>query len=304
MRGPEPTNTMSNGVYEIVTERIVSLLEGGTCPWRRPWSTMPLSPRNHASGRPYSGINMLLLSCVGHEVPLYLTFRQVAERGGSVKKGSKGLPVIYWKAPYRDEETEDGEDRRAGTRVPILRYYTVFNACQIEGVDFPTVPTRAEAPFSPVGAAEAVVAGWSDGPRVEHGFAQASYLPGADRVEMPSPGSFDSPGDYHATLFHELAHATGARHRLDRGLSGGFGGEAYSREELVAEMCSAFLCARCGIDGPVIRNQAAYVAGWVRALEGDPRMVVRAAGQAQRAARLILGEPGAAEGSQPIVSND
>jgi antirestriction protein ArdC len=276
---------MNTKVYEIITERIVGLLKEGVCPWRRPWNLMPLPPQNFASGRRYSGINMFLLSVIGYEVPLFLTFKQVTERGGNVKKGSKGLPIIYWSTFDGEERDEEGNARK----IAFLRYYTVFNASQIENVPFPKVESRTGEAFKPLEVAEGIVTGWTTAPRIVHGFRQACYIPAADVIQMPSPGSFDNPGAYYATLFHELGHATGAAARLDRKMGGRYGSEDYSREELVAEMTSAFLCAHCGIDNSTITQQAAYLAGWLKALKEDPKMVVQAAAQAQKAANMILG---------------
>lgn len=276
---------MNTKVYEIITERIVSLLNEGVCPWRRPWNLMPLAPQNFATGRRYSGINLFLLSVIGYEVPLFLTFKQVSERGGTVKKGSKGVSVVYWGSLETEELNAEGEAKKAY----FLRYYTVFNASQIEGVPFPRVENRTGQAFEPVEVAEGVVSGWADCPRITHGFRGAGYLPDADMIQMPSPGSFDTPAAYYATLFHEMGHATGAAKRLDRKMSVSFGSEDYSREELVAEMTAAFLCAHCGIDNSTIPQQAAYLAGWLSALKSDPKLVITAASQAQKAANMILG---------------
>lgn len=276
---------MNTKVYEIITERIISLLSEGVCPWRRPWNLMPIAPQNFASGRRYSGINLFLLSVIGYEVPLFLTFKQVSERGGTVRKGSKGVPVVYWGSLESDELNDEGEART----VRFLRYYTVFNAGQIDGVPFPKVESRTGTAFEAVAAAEAIVAGWASGPRIEHGFRQAGYLPAVDVIQMPSPGSFDSSAHYYATLFHEMGHATGHGGRLDRKLSNELNREDYSREELVAEMTAAFLCAHCGIDNSTINHQAAYVAGWLKSLENDPKLVITAASQAQKAANMIVG---------------
>jgi antirestriction protein ArdC len=267
--------------YAVITERILLLLNQGVCPWRRPWSQLSLSPQNLASRRGYSGVNFLLLSALGFESPWFLTFRQVAERGGLVKKGSRGFPVVYWSLR---KVADDGEEEPR--KVPLLRLYTVFHASQIEGVALPALPGRTE--FNPVARAEAVIAGWRDGPRIVTGRTRASYRISADVIEMPDPTSFEPPAEYYSTLFHEMAHATGAAHRLNRTLSP-HEREPYSREELVAEMTAAFLCAHCGLDHEVIHNQAAYLANWIRALEGEPRLVITAAGQAQKAANLILG---------------
>ncbi len=276
---------MNTKVYEIITERIVSLLNDGVCPWRRPWNLMPIAPQNFATGRKYSGINLFLLSVIGYEVPLFLTFKQVSERGGTVKKGSRGVPVVYWGTLDSEELDAEGEAKK----VRFLRYYTVFNAYQIDGVPFPKVESRTGEAFKPVEMAEAVVSAWASGPRIVHGFRGAAYLPGADVIQMPSAGSFDTPAAYYGTLFHEMGHATGAPGRLDRKMSGRFGSEDYSREELVAEMTSAFLCAHCGLDNSTIPQQAAYLAGWLKALKAEPKLVITAASQAQRAANMILG---------------
>ena len=171
---------------------------------------------------------------------------------------------------------------------PLLKYYTVFNATQIEGIEFPAVPSRTGTDFNPIATAEAVVAGFK-GPTIEHGYNRACYSSSTDVLKMPSPGSFDSPEHYYATLFHELGHATGHASRMNRKLGNAFGSEDYSKEELIAEMTSAFLSAHCGIDNSTTEQSAAYLASWVKALKGDPKLVVTAASAAQRAANLILG---------------
>ena len=276
---------MNANSYAIVTERIISLLNQGVCPWRRPWSQLNISPHYFASGRGYQGINFLLLSALGFEVPVFMTYKQVEERKGRIRTGSKGFPVVYWSMYATGETDAEGKAKK----VPMLRFYTVFNASQIEGIQFPEVPKRSGAEFMPSEAAESVVALWPDGPRILHGMARASYAVKEDEIQMPSRDSFDTPAEYYGTLFHEMAHATGAPKRLNRAFGKRYGDDLYSREELVAEMTSAFLCAHCGLDNDVIQNQAAYVANWIKALKADPKLVIVAASQAQKAANLILG---------------
>lgn len=294
---------MKTDIYQIVTDRIVSALEAGVCPWRRPWSTLAISPRNYQSQAPYRGINWFLLTVLGYELPYFLTFNQVTALNGTVKKGSRGIPVVFWKVMEK-QPAKEGEKVK---KVPLLRYYTVFNASQIDGIEFPAVGNRTGTDFNPVAIAEAVLAGWAGKPVIEHGYRQACYVPAQDVVRMPSASSFDSPAAYYSVLFHELGHATGAKHRLDRDLSGNFGSDSYSREELVAEMASAFLCAHCGIDNAVIEQQAAYLDNWLKALKADPKLVVTAAAQAQRAAALILGTQAqpvdaSAEEGEPVAA--
>lgn len=275
---------MNNEVYIIITERIVSMLNEGVCPWRRPWNRMNAFPANFTTRKTYHGFNFFLLSTIGHEVPFYLTYRQATELGGNVRQGEKGLPITYWKLLKSEELDSRGEPKK----IPLLRYYTVFNASQIEGVEFPTVQSRTGTEFNPITQAESVVAGFN-GPKIVHGYAQASFCPSTDTIQMPNPGSFNSPQAYYATLFHELGHSTGHASRLSRKLSGSFASEDYSKEELVAEMTSAFLCAHTGIDNSTIPQQASYLAGWLKALKSDPKLVICAAAQAQKAANLILG---------------
>lgn len=275
---------MNNAVYSVITERIVSMLKQGTCPWRRPWNRVNAFPANFTTRKTYHGFNFFLLSTIGHEVPFYLTYRQATELGGNIRKGEKGLPIVYWKLLKSEELDENGEAKK----IPLLRYYTVFNASQIDGITFPTVESRTGTSFNPITQAEQIITSWKDGPTIVHGYAQASFCPSTDTIQMPSPSSFDTSQAYYATLFHELGHSTGHSSRLSRKLSGSFASEDYSKEELVAEMTSAFLCAHTGIDNSTIPQQASYLAGWLKALKADPKLVICAAAQAQKAANLIL----------------
>jgi antirestriction protein ArdC len=275
---------MNNEVYTIITDRIVSMLNEGVCPWRRPWNRMNAFPSNFTTRKTYNGFNFFLLCTIGHEVPFYLTYRQASELGGNVRKGEQGLPITYWKLLKSEELNSKGEPKT----VPLLRYYTVFNASQIDGITFPKVESRTGSTFEPLTEADAIVSNWRQGPKIEHGYNRACYCPTTDTLQMPSQTSFDSPEAYYSTLFHELGHSTGHESRLARKLSGSFASESYSKEELVAEMTSAFLCARCGIDNSTLGQQAAYLAGWLKALKADPKLVICAAAQAQKAANLIL----------------
>lgn len=275
---------MNSAVYSIITDRIIAMLEAGTCPWNRPWNKLNAYPQNFITRRAYNGLNFLILAMEGRELPFYLTYKQAQDLGGTVRKGERGMPITYWQ--LLKSKTQTNADGTPKT-FPLLRYYTLFNAAQIDGIDFPTVPSRTGTEFNPIAQAEAVVANFH-GPKIEHGYNKACYSSATDTLKMPSPGSFDSPEHYYATLFHELGHATGHASRLARKLGNAFGSPDYSREELIAEMTSAFLCAHCGIDNTA-QQSAAYLASWVKALKGDPRLVITAASAAQRAANLILG---------------
>lgn len=285
---------MKATVYDVITDRILEKLEAGTVPWHKPWKGGAAGmPRNLKSKRAYRGINVFLLSCAGYGSPHWLTFRQATQLGGAVRKGEKGFPVVFWKWPDRDKAGDNpGGDDRGKARGPILRYYTVFNVAQCDGIDDPDAaepPTRA---FSPIAACEQVIADMPDPPKRGSGEARAYYRPSEDLVNLPPAELFDSDEELYSTLFHELVHSTGNSKRLGRpGVTDAvlFGSHAYSKEELVAEMGAAFLCGHTGIDTATLDNSAAYIASWLDKLRNDKRLVVHAAAAAQKAADHILG---------------
>lgn len=273
-----------NAVYSQITDEIIALLEAGTVPWRRPWKTIP--PRNLISDAPYRGINILLLASRGFTDPYWLTYKQAQGLGGNVRKGEKGTRIIYYEflKPKDADEDEDG--------FPMLRTYHVFNAEQCEGIDLPVVmddwnedlKVRSER-------AEQIICAMPNPPKIVEGGSVACYQPPEDLVRIPKIRDFESSEAYYATMFHELAHSTGHINRLNRpGVTGAirFGSCDYSREELVAELASAFCCAEVGIDNSILDNAASYIHGWLEALQGDPKAVVAASSQAQRATNYIL----------------
>jgi antirestriction protein ArdC len=277
-------------VYEVITARIVELLEQGTIPWRKPWSAVGGEPRNLVSGKNYRGVNVFILSAMPFASPYWLTYRQAAERGGSVRKGSKGCPVVFWRWPTDEDGAENGKGSEpAQRRAPVLRYYTVFNAEQCDGI---AVPAMEACPFEPIPECERIVRSMPKAPRIEHGGSQAFYRPSTDTVTLPPAQAFDSPALYYSTLFHELTHSSGHESRLARkGITDAamFGSHEYSREELIAEMGAAFLCGTAGIEVATLQDSTAYLASWIKVLKGDSRLVITAAAQAQKAADVILG---------------
>lgn len=280
-------------LYQSVTDQIINALEAGTVPWRHPilGSGEEAMPRNLNTGRHYSGVNVFTLGITawnkGYASPWWLTYRQTAERGGHVRKGEKSSLVVFWKQlKVKDQET--GKP----TLVPMLKSYRVFNAEQCEGVAVPVIETP-ETPFTPIEIAESLVEVFKGGPTIEHGGTQAFYRPADDLVRLPGGERFVTSEDYYATLFHELVHATGHSSRLDRGLDQQlqpFGSVDYSKEELIAEMGAACLCAVAGIVPATLDQHAAYIAGWLKKLRNDKRLVVSAAGAGQRAADWIRGK--------------
>ena len=269
--------------YERITERIVGLLEQGTVPWHQPWQITTGMPRNLVTQKPYRGINPFILMSMGYESPNWLTFRQAVQLGGNVKKGEKGCPVVFWKQlQVTDDESGELE------KIPFLRVYNVFNVAQCEKLK--NVPAADESAFVMTEAAE-IVANMPQAPVIKHGMAKAYYAPRQDIVGMPEPKSFKTEDGYHATLFHELVHSTGHEKRLKRQSiteRNGFGSDPYCKEELVAELGSAFLCGQAGIVERTIESSATYIENWLTQLKNDKTLIVYAAAQAQKAADFIL----------------
>ena len=277
--------TTKKSVSDFITDLIISKLESGVIPWVKPW-TGGDAPKNLISGKTYRGINTFLLANTGHTSPYFLTFKQVQDKGGMVKAGSVGYPVVFW-SMVKAEEAETGDEKN----IPFLRYYRVFN---VTDTTLP-VPEHAEVirEFSPVEAAERIVEAMPLRPEIKHGLAKAYYSPTLDYINLPQKNLFKGDAEYYSTLFHELAHSTGHANRIGRkGVteSSYFGSHEYSREELIAEMGAAFLCAEAGIENQTIDNSAAYIESWLRALKNkdNKNLVITAASAAQKAFDFIL----------------
>jgi antirestriction protein ArdC len=279
-------------VYEVITERIIQQLEAGVAPWQKPWRVRGKGglPRNLVTGREYRGINVWILLSSGYSSQSWLTFKQARELGGHVRHSETGLPVVYWK--FGTREIQDGDEIIEKPSV-LCRYYTVFNVEQCEGLRIQAAqPVEDQPQPPPIEACEQVVAGWLGKPMIRHGGDCASYSKVLDLVQMPERSCFDSVEEYYSTLFHELTHSSGHPTRLNRTTLMDFerfGDHNYSREELVAEMGAAFLAGYCGIENRIIGNSAAYLAIWLGVLKNDSRMLLVAAGQAQKAVDLIFG---------------
>lgn len=275
-------------VYETITARILEQLEKGVIPWRKPWASHGVMAQNYTTRKTYRGINAFILAVTPWDCPFFVTFKQAIDLGGNVRKGEKGTPIAFWN--WVESKTEV-DAKGKPKRIPFLRHYTAFNLEQCEGIAW-EMPVKATNPdFSPIGEADRIANGMPNPPTVRHGGDRACYNRGTDHVQMPKADAFTSSDAYYHTLFHELTHATGHESRLarkDLAEIAAFGDAAYSREELVAEMGAAFLAASAGID-PAVEQSAAYVKGWLAAIKADSKLLVMAAGQAQKAADYILG---------------
>jgi antirestriction protein ArdC len=282
-------------LYQEITDKIIAELEAGRVPWVQPWGTVAAKasltmPKNAATHRQYSGINVLILWGAvierGFSIQNWLTFRQALGLGGNVRKGEHGTTVVYADRFVPDEERRraerDGDEPNA---IPFLKRFTVFNTDQCENL--PRELTSAPAPV-PEGLilshTEALIAATDADFRVRGD--RAFYSPIHDFIQVPRPEAYYEPINRHRTALHELGHWTGAAQRLDRDLSGSFGSKKYAQEELVAEITSAFVCTSLGIV-PTVRH-ADYIGSWLEVLREDDRAIVRAASAASKAADYLL----------------
>ena len=279
-------------VYQIVTDKIICLLEAGLVPWRKPWSSAGL-PRNLVSKKPYRGINCFLLSASKYVSPLWLTMRQANELGGSIRRGEQSTIIVFWKIDEQPtNETNDTANEKARHSF-LLRYYRVFNVeqCELPQTILDKLPKTEAHEHDPIEMAERIISDMPDRPEIGYTGSKAFYSSLTDRITLPPRELFTSAEEFYATALHETVHSSGSEKRLAReGIceAAPFGSPVYSNEELVAEFGAAYLCAEAGISNEVIHNQASYVAGWLKKLRDDRKLLIHAAAQAQHAADYIL----------------
>jgi antirestriction protein ArdC len=283
---------MKRDLYADVSARIVAELETGAAPWIKPWSATAgmNTPCNAVTNRPYSGCNVVLLwmaQGAGYRTPRFVTFKQALELGGNVRKGEHGTKVYFVKKlAVQDRDRPD--DETATRIVPMLREYTVFNVDQCENL-----PARVTTPSTvkPRNRDERDTTIDEflacSGASIREGFGEAYYRPGDDFISLPRFEAFKSAAHFYCVAFHECGHWTGHKSRLDRDLRHRFGERAYAAEELVAELCAAFLCAEFSIDGDL--RHAGYIQSWIGLLKADSRAFFTAASKAQAAADYLRG---------------
>lgn len=276
-------------IYQAVTDRIISLIESGTIPWRKTWSAGSGMPKNLVSKKEYRGINIFILSAMSYSSPYWLTFAQAKSMGGSVRKGEKSTPVIFWK--MLDKHDLDEGTKPTG-KIPMLRQYHVFSVEQCEGITVPPDPEETINQFTPIEKAEQIVTGYRNPPSIHYGGPKAFYRPSEDRVQMPHKHTFEQSEGFYQVLLHELSHSTGHQSRLARKEvmeRNEFGSEDYSAEEICTELSASMLCAVAGISNETIELSASYINGWISVLRQDKKAIVIAAARAQASADHILG---------------
>lgn len=288
------SNPERANLYQEITDRIIADLEAGRVPWIQPWGSANAGigmPHNAVSSRRYSGINVLTLWHAvvsrGFSSHAFLTFRQAAALGGSVRRGERGVGIIYTRrfVPSSERRRADTEGTATSGGIPFLKHFTVFSVDQCDDLPEhiclppPPIPNGLILPH----AEELITATGAD---FRIGGPSAYYSPSHDYVAVPRPDDFHEPINWHRTAFHELGHWTGHATRLGRDQTGSFGSKDYGREELVAEMAGAFICAALGIV-PSVRH-ADYIGSWLQIIREDNRAILRAASAASKAAEYIL----------------
>lgn len=293
-------------VYQMVTDRVLEQIEQGIIPWHKPWNAATLSEDalaiSYTSRKPYSFLNQMLLGRNGE----WLTFNQVKERGGNIKKGAHAGIVVFYKKyqvkkTKRVKDAEGNEfDKEVSSTIPVLKHYPVFHIDDCEGIEskIKVEEKPKESKVQPIKRAEKIVKDYLKAQPLlklhnDRPSNRAYYTPMWDEITVPMLSQYKEKEEYYSTLFHEMVHSTGHSTRLNReeGMGNKFASHAYSREELVAELGSAMLCTNIKIDTEVaFKNSVAYIKGWASKLKEDTKAIVWAASRAEKAARYILGE--------------
>ena len=281
---------MPSDIYSLVNDRILAALEQGIIPWKRPWTGR--LPTNYDSGKEYRGINILTLGIAemvrGYSSPYWLTFRQAQKHGGHIKRGEKATYIVFSEKKIKEVTKEDGTKEERVFH--FVRSFPVFNFEQTEGVPRKEAGAALDMDRDLIEVCNSVLSRMPNPPAYRESGSSAYYVPKEDLVNLPPIETFETTSGYVATKFHEYGHATGHKSRLNRSgimAVAAFGGEDYSFEELVAELTSAYLCARNGINN-TLENSSAYIQHWLKALKDDKTMLIKASGKAMAAVEYIL----------------
>lgn len=271
-------------IYQEVTDTIVNALESGAAPWLKPWTDGVLAdatmPYNAITGKNYNGINIMLLwiSGTSYTSNAWLTYKQAQSLGGNVIKGQKSTNIIFWQ--FLKKKNKQGIEET----IPMLRNYSVFNVEQCENLNLEKakIPEVVDLSSTTISDLAKEV-----GATVKIGGNRAYFRASSDHIGMPELSQFTDANAHDATLAHELVHWTGHKNRLDREMGGRFGSDSYAMEELVAEMGSAFVCARMGIEMTGLQHSE-YIASWLKVLKADKRAIFTASSKAKEATEFLL----------------
>ena len=279
---------MKKDIYEMITDRIIEQLEKEYIPWQKPCTCVHDGAYNRISNKPYSLLNQMLLSKTGE----YASFKQWTELGGHIRKGEKAEIITFWKIQQIEEENEDGE--KIIKQLPLLRYYNVFHISQVEGVEPKSIDLNE---LQPIEEAERIKTEYMQREHIkifEKVTDKAFYSPSLDYIQVPCKEQYQNIEEFYSTLFHEMTHSTGHKVRLDREDVKDcmyFGSENYSKEELCAELGSAFLINKLGIaSSKSFTNSTSYIQSWLRVLKNDKKFIISASSRAEKAVKYILNE--------------
>ena len=293
-------------LYEAITDKVVTMLENGKIPWHKPWQVdsngNPNLPMNYTTKKAYRGVNIWLLSYAPFSSPYWMTFKQCSERGGTIRKGEKATEIFFYSFIKKGMKDENGKPvvndkgEEVKKQVPLLKSYFVFNYEQTDGLpahESKLIEKPEEKKFDKIDVCENIINNFVNAPSISFGGDRAFYRPSSDAVQMPKFEQFKDAESYYSVFFHELTHSTGHANRLKRDgvvKHDGFGSHQYSLEELVAEMGASYIGAIAGIqNSQILENSVAYIQNWINVLKNDVSLLMKAAGQAQKASDLILG---------------
>jgi len=283
---------MTNKVAEVITNKILeSVKTSGELPWQKPWRTTTL--RNAVSGKDYRGVNVIMLAILGNDSD-FITFNQAKDNGGMVKKGSKGIPICFFK--FMDKKDKAGNvvtnGKGEAAKWPLLRYSTVFNLSDIDGCEAlkaKAAERKKTIDFTPIEACEKLASAYSIS--ITHGGNRAYYSPAIHAIGMPEKESFKSVEAYYATLFHEIGHSLSRE--MGEDISNGFGSDPYAKEELVAELFANFCLSYVGVTTTgLFDNSVAYFQSWLGKLTDDPTLLISAASKASKRFNWLLNKAG------------
>lgn len=296
----------NNEIYERVTNKILDALEQGVVPWHRPWSSVHSGlHQNLVTKRPYRGVNQFLCEITAmsgdYSSPYWLSKKQIRDKKGRIRKGEKGTLIVFWKILRFKTEELDSNDQPIVKTVPLLKHYFVWNVEQCDGIKVPELP---KLEFEPIERAQQVIDNMPSRPKISHRGDRAFYRPGYDDVTLPPKGAFHTRQAYYGTAYHELVHSTGHESRLHRVKDWtSFGSDPYANEELVAELGAAMLNGTVGIEIEH-KQSAAYIDNWAKRIRADKKLIVGAAGKAQKAADYILGVSGNGEAEAEAAAEE
>jgi antirestriction protein ArdC len=290
-------------IAKVITDSIIEQLENGVAPWVKPWSTKAGGnvPHNPSSKTNYRGINFIWLSLMQSAGTFgssnaWMTYKQAQSIGAQVKKGAKGVQVVF----YKPLSVTDKADPTVTKLIPMIKSYTVFNTDWIDGLPENPVVENPATEFQTLEECEQFIANTKA--VIKHGGDSAFYTPTMDFIQLPNKTDFKSNSDYYATALHELAHWTGHTSRVNRDFSKSkrFGDSAYAFEELVAELTAAMMCAHLRIDGQL--QHASYIQSWLKVLKQDSKAILKASAEAQKAVDFMCNA--AAIGEEGLLDTD